>query len=810
MGQERRIVIPSLFGGISHQPAHLRFPNQVQDSVNANFSVFDGATKRPGSAYLKNIISPAPTALSDNRLHAIKRDSSEKYLVMYGPGSIRVFELPTCLEATVTISNDAQTYLNKGTLKFSVSQTGVTWNEPATSTLVKSGAFTGYTFAEGDMVLVTGGTGVTTGWYAIAAKVDNNTIKLTGDITAGSGAPADVVINGIQTPPVSGDIRMSTVADYTIIANQKQATAAKASSIYAISETFSRLADMFATNPADDSYHALSDGDSDKFPVYYKFNSGDGEFARYRMGNTFGDWAAPHKNYNDDGNNPMGFSVFFERFPLSLTGVAWDEAGSPNFKLTKSGAFTNAVAGQYINITGGTNVAAGAYKIAVVGDDSNIALETSITTLAGDAADITTNGLGYDYEVVADFPTTAKTDMQAVASVFQAALRNAGSNDGMINWTDLGGNSGYMTIVSDYRGSNAKVHAPRAPAVTDPGDVTNISDSTTEPFSVAGTGEQTNGSGTPETDTFPISERWTLVPKSGQASATLDNTTMPIKMTRDTFTGDGSTPATFSVSLIDWNERLSGDEENNPAPSIVKNGDSITDVGLHRNRLMIGGQENIAFSQSGDLFNFYIQDAENIVDSDPIDVSLSSDAVTIIDYLVPFRDTVIVFTKAARQFEINTPDVFSPSTISITPSTKYEAVSVRPVAMGTLIYFLGSRKDTSILYEYFYDDAKVSNVATDVSAHVFGLLPTDFRTLRTSTNNLNVFILTDDCDKIYVYQTYWQGNRKEQAAWTKWQFDDKYRINDMEIIENDLYLLVEDENTNNFLIEQLPISRQVT
>lgn len=47
--QHVNINIPSLFGGISHQPATIRHPNQVEDALNTVFSVVDGASKRPGS-----------------------------------------------------------------------------------------------------------------------------------------------------------------------------------------------------------------------------------------------------------------------------------------------------------------------------------------------------------------------------------------------------------------------------------------------------------------------------------------------------------------------------------------------------------------------------------------------------------------------------------------------------------------------------------------------------------------------------------------------------------------------------------------
>ena len=47
-----QLPVPSLYGGISQQPAHVRHVNQVEDATNAAFDVFDGVSKRPGTEYV--------------------------------------------------------------------------------------------------------------------------------------------------------------------------------------------------------------------------------------------------------------------------------------------------------------------------------------------------------------------------------------------------------------------------------------------------------------------------------------------------------------------------------------------------------------------------------------------------------------------------------------------------------------------------------------------------------------------------------------------------------------------------------------
>lgn len=51
------------------------------------------------------------------------------------------------------------------------------WNKSAL-TLTKAAAFTSYTFGAGDHVYISGGTGMTAGWYEIGAKTSNNVLTL--------------------------------------------------------------------------------------------------------------------------------------------------------------------------------------------------------------------------------------------------------------------------------------------------------------------------------------------------------------------------------------------------------------------------------------------------------------------------------------------------------------------------------------------------------------------------------------------------------------------------------------------------------
>ncbi len=73
--------------------------------------------------------------------------------------------------------------------------TGMNWTE-ASRRLTKTNGFNTYNWFAGDTINITAGTGVTPGVYAVTSKVDNSTIELGADITAGTANITDNSIAG--------------------------------------------------------------------------------------------------------------------------------------------------------------------------------------------------------------------------------------------------------------------------------------------------------------------------------------------------------------------------------------------------------------------------------------------------------------------------------------------------------------------------------------------------------------------------------------------------------------------------------------
>lgn len=61
----------------------------------------------------------------------------------------------------------------------------------------------------------------------------------------------------------------------------------------------------------------------------------------------------------------------------------------------------------------------------------------------------------------------------------------------------------------------------------------------------------------------------------------------------------------------------------------------------------------------------------------------------------------------------------TPSSVNIIPTTNYDiATNLRPVRLGSQLYFFGRHTQYGQMFEYYYSDNAANNIAVDVSSHV--------------------------------------------------------------------------------------------
>lgn len=260
-----------------------------------------------------------------------------------------------------------------------------------------------------------------------------------------------------------------------------------------------------------------------------------------------------------------------------------------------------------------------------------------------------------------------------------------------------------------------------------------------------------------------------------------DASTMPHSLIRN---GDG----TFTFKKITWSDRKVGDAKVVPNPDFV--GYKINDVTFHRNRLTILSDETVYFSQAGDYWNLWPDKATEVLDSDPFGVTASSDLVNILRFAVPFRKALFT-TGTKRQFEVS-GDMLTPKEAAIHPVTSYSASMLcRPYPHGDELYFAADNGSSAVLFEYYYDDAALSNTAHDVTKHCAGYIPAPVVSLCGDTVSGTVFALSSsERSSLYVYRVYWQDTDKAQSAWSRWTFGDSSHIHGIGFLNGQLHMLI--------------------
>lgn len=280
------------------------------------------------------------------------------------------------------------------------------------------------------------------------------------------------------------------------------------------------------------------------------------------------------------------------------------------------------------------------------------------------------------------------------------------------------------------------------------------------------------------------------------AHVAFDPSTMPHALKRQ---ADG----TFILEPITWAERPAGDEKSVPNPDFV--GRTIQDIVFHRNRFGLVADETCYFSQAGDYFNLWPDRSTEVLDSDPFGLTASTNRISLLKHAVPFRKAIFL-TSDSTQFEIS-GDLLAPKKAAIDITTSYALdARCRPYAMGTSLYFASHSGDDAVLLEYDYDDNSVSNVATDVTKHVRGYLPSPILDLTgDAVNGIVIARPGSEPDALYTYTVFWNGDERAQSSWGRWVFPDA-ALKAVSFVNEHLYALVARGTT--LCLERLSLSGQ--
>ena len=248
--------------------------------------------------------------------------------------------------------------------------------------------------------------------------------------------------------------------------------------------------------------------------------------------------------------------------------------------------------------------------------------------------------------------------------------------------------------------------------------------------------------------------------------------------------------STFIFKALDWGKRQSGDDDSNPIPSFV--GQKINNLTYFRNRLGVLSGENIILTRTGDFFNFWVQSAVSVQDTDPIDLAVSDTKISTLYYAVPFDTELILFSKDA-QFSLMSTNVLSPKDAYIPPAVTHFGASLKaaPVNAGRNIYFPAERKNYTTMREFFTAmDNTESKDCQDITSHVPNYIPNGVYKLIPSTiENILLSLTEGEEDSVYVYKYLFVDGQRQQASWSKWDMEDKIVGGDF--VNSYFYLVIE-------------------
>jgi len=267
-----------------------------------------------------------------------------------------------------------------------------------------------------------------------------------------------------------------------------------------------------------------------------------------------------------------------------------------------------------------------------------------------------------------------------------------------------------------------------------------------------------------------------------------DATTMPHVLVRES-------NGTFTFKEFDWSGRVAGDLATVPEPSFV--GSKIQNVNLFRNRLAFLADENIILSAADSYDRFWPETVQTIVDSDPIDLSTGGREINFLISSLAFANVLLLFSRHG-QFRLDsgtsTGLALTPKTAVVTPITTFEMTDkVDPVGVGRTIYFAVPKGDFTGLREFFLPDASGPvPISEEVTSSVPRFVPQNLCNLIATTSEESIIAISkDEPTRVYLYKFFFQNDTKLQSAWSYWEVKGAKSIIGADLVDSDLYLVVE-------------------
>lgn len=280
------------------------------------------------------------------------------------------------------------------------------------------------------------------------------------------------------------------------------------------------------------------------------------------------------------------------------------------------------------------------------------------------------------------------------------------------------------------------------------------------------TGDPSGSEGTWIETTEPVK----LLSSNTVSTNSITDIRMPVVIVR---TGTN----TFTATNIQPVDRKVGDDLTAPFPSFV--GKTIKDLFLYKGRLGIITDDSIVFSKVNAPYDFFPDTALDVLDTDPIDITLIQGKSNL-EYAIPYDGHIVLFSST-EQFLINKNSLLSPNTVNVGLITRYSCSPlVTPVVGTNSIYFkTNTVKETEIM-EFFVRPEQEQYLAVSITSNIKGLIPeqklntTKMFLLFSGVSNQLLVVTTNTAESLSMSQVFSmryynsgdEGQRVQQA-WSR-------------------------------------------
>ena len=164
--------------------------------------------------------------------------------------------------------------------------------------------------------------------------------------------------------------------------------------------------------------------------------------------------------------------------------------------------------------------------------------------------------------------------------------------------------------------------------------------------------------------------------------------------------------------------------------------------------------------------------ATDVIDTDTIDVAVTTTQIHNLIYAVPFNEELYCFSSHS-QFVLRSDTTLSPKNCALIEVTGFDSTpNCRPVASGKNLYFATERAEYTNIKEY-YSVENVSDIknAQDISSHCPNYIPNGVHKITSNTNENILLVQTEgEPSSLFVYKYLFLNEQRVQASWSKWTF----------------------------------------